>query len=209
MEIPLAEARAAAAAGEVPIGAAVFTENGELLAAAGNRKESSQDPTAHAETLAIRAAAKRVGGWRLEETLLFSTVEPCPLCLVRSALSALPWRGDSGADSADHFRLPRREVWRARIGRRSPRRRVESSLFCRGRGAGGGGAGAFERVLPGAAGMRRGVKIQRIVREKKPRFSFSFSRGSQIPSSSAFSFIAASVSSINFASSIPSSGSHC
>ena len=90
MEIPLKEARKAAAAGEVPIGAAIFTGEGELLAAAGNLKESSGDPTAHAETLAIRAAAAKVGNWRLEKTILISTVEPCPLCLGAAIQARIP-----------------------------------------------------------------------------------------------------------------------
>jgi tRNA(adenine34) deaminase len=80
MERALAEARAAAERGEVPIGAVIVGPAGELLAEAGNRTEELRDPTAHAEMLAIRAAAAKLGAPRLVECDLYVTLEPCPMC---------------------------------------------------------------------------------------------------------------------------------
>ena len=76
----LAEARAAAARGEVPVGAVVSAADGRILAAAGNRTVERHDPTAHAEILAIRAACAAVGSPRLPGTTLHVTLEPCPMC---------------------------------------------------------------------------------------------------------------------------------
>ncbi len=72
-------ARAAASRGEVPVGALVV-RSGAILGAASNRVERAQDPTAHAELLALRRAATRLGSWRLEGVTLYSTLEPCPMC---------------------------------------------------------------------------------------------------------------------------------
>jgi tRNA(Arg) A34 adenosine deaminase TadA len=81
MERALAEAEAAAARGETPIGAVVVDgESGEVLAADGNRTEELADPTAHAEMLALRAAAARLGSPRLVGCDLYVTLEPCPMC---------------------------------------------------------------------------------------------------------------------------------
>ena len=80
MERALSEARAAAERGEVPIGAVIVGPDGTLLAAAGNRTEADRDPTAHAELLAIRAAAAKLGAPRLVECDLYVTLEPCPMC---------------------------------------------------------------------------------------------------------------------------------
>lgn len=80
MEQALAEAEAAAARGEVPVGAVVLSEAGEILAAAGNRVEELSDPTAHAEMLVIREAAQRLGTPRLAGCDLHVTLEPCPMC---------------------------------------------------------------------------------------------------------------------------------
>ena len=79
MEVALAEAEAAGAAGEVPIGAAVVLD-GRVVARAGNRRERDRDPTAHAELLALRAAAAATGSWRLTGATLAVTLEPCPMC---------------------------------------------------------------------------------------------------------------------------------
>lgn len=76
----LAQARAAAARGEVPAGAVVVARDGALLAAAGNRTEALADPTAHAEILALRAAAAARGSPRLVGCDLYTTLEPCPMC---------------------------------------------------------------------------------------------------------------------------------
>jgi tRNA(Arg) A34 adenosine deaminase TadA len=80
MERALAEARAAAERGEVPIGAVIVGTDGTVLAAAGNRTEADRDPTAHAEMLAIRAAASMLGMARLVGCDLYVTLEPCPMC---------------------------------------------------------------------------------------------------------------------------------
>ena len=80
MEAALDEAGAAAAAGEVPVGALVVSAAGELLARAHNRRESDGDPLAHAELLAIRQAARELGGWRLVGATLYVTLEPCAMC---------------------------------------------------------------------------------------------------------------------------------
>ena len=80
MRAAWAEAKAAAEAGEVPVGAVVVDARGERLSSAGNRRESEQDPTAHAELVAIREAARRSGSWRLEGATIYVTLEPCAMC---------------------------------------------------------------------------------------------------------------------------------
>ena len=76
----LAEAKDAAARGEVPVGAVVVDADGKVVARAGNRTEADADPTAHAEMLAIRAAAQALGSPRLTGCDLYVTLEPCPMC---------------------------------------------------------------------------------------------------------------------------------
>lgn len=71
---------AAARGGDVPIGAVIMAPSGEIIAVAGNAREAHQDPTAHAEILALRSAARAVGSWRLEGCTLAVTVEPCTMC---------------------------------------------------------------------------------------------------------------------------------
>ncbi len=88
MEVALDMAQMAASSGEVPVGAAVV-RGGEVLARAGNRRERDQDPTAHAELLAIRAAAERLGSWRLEGCSLYVTLEPCAMCAGAIVLARL------------------------------------------------------------------------------------------------------------------------
>ncbi len=80
MAVALAQARAAAGRGEVPVGAAVLSASGELLAAAGNGVEAGHDASAHAELVAMRAAAARLGSARLVGCRLFVTLEPCAMC---------------------------------------------------------------------------------------------------------------------------------
>lgn len=80
MDLALAEAEAAAARGEVPVGAVVVASDGRVLAAAGNRTRELLDPTAHAEVLAIRAACAALGSERLIDCDLYVTLEPCPMC---------------------------------------------------------------------------------------------------------------------------------
>ena len=86
MEIALAEARAAALRGEVPVGAVLIAPDGRVVAQAGNRTRELSDPTAHAEVLVIRAACAAAGSERLPGHDLYVTLEPCPMCA--AAISA-------------------------------------------------------------------------------------------------------------------------
>jgi tRNA(adenine34) deaminase len=80
MGLALDEARAAAAAGDVPVGAVLLDPDGAVVAVARNERELIGDPTAHAEVLALRGAAAALGGWRLAGCTLVVTLEPCPMC---------------------------------------------------------------------------------------------------------------------------------
>ena len=100
MAIALEEARAAGAAGEVPIGAVVVVD-GRVVARAGNERERRQDPTAHAEVLALRQAAAELGSWRLPGATLVVTLEPCPLC-AGALVAARVDRVVFGAANADN-----------------------------------------------------------------------------------------------------------
>jgi tRNA(adenine34) deaminase len=80
MRLALEQAASAQASGDVPIGAVVLDGAGDVLAAAGNEREQAQDPTAHAEILALRAAAQALGSWRLTGCTLVVTLEPCTMC---------------------------------------------------------------------------------------------------------------------------------
>jgi tRNA(adenine34) deaminase len=80
MRAALAEAAAAADTGDVPVGAVVLDPAGGVIARERNRREADGDPTAHAEILAIRAAARAVGSWRLDGLTLVVTLEPCTMC---------------------------------------------------------------------------------------------------------------------------------
>ena len=89
MELALGEASAALEHGDVPIGA-VVAQDGEVLAGDHNRREEQRDPTAHAEVLALRKAALALGGWRLPETTLYVTLEPCSMCAGAIVLARVP-----------------------------------------------------------------------------------------------------------------------
>jgi tRNA(adenine34) deaminase len=89
MGLAIERARAAEEHGDVPIGA-VVARDGEPLAVAGNERELRRDPTAHAEILAIRAAAEALGGWRLPGTTLYVTLEPCAMCAGAIVLARIP-----------------------------------------------------------------------------------------------------------------------
>jgi tRNA(adenine34) deaminase len=89
MDLALEEARAAAARGEVPVGAVIVSEEGEVLAQAGNRTLELRDPTAHAELIAIRAAAGRLGSERLTGCDLYVTLEPCAMCAAAISFARL------------------------------------------------------------------------------------------------------------------------
>ena len=89
MLLAIERARAAEVHGDVPIGA-VLARGEEVLGTAGNERELRADPTAHAEILAIRAAAEALGGWRLPETTLYVTLEPCAMCAGAIVLARIP-----------------------------------------------------------------------------------------------------------------------
>lgn len=79
MRAALVEAAEAGALGDVPIGA-VIVRDGRIVARGQNRREVDRDPTAHAEMLALREAARHLGGWRLSGCTVYATLEPCPMC---------------------------------------------------------------------------------------------------------------------------------
>ena len=89
MEIALAEARAAAARGEVPVGAVIVAPDGRIVAREGNRTREMTDPTAHAELLAIRAACAAAGSERLAGHDLYVTLEPCAMCAAAIAAARI------------------------------------------------------------------------------------------------------------------------
>jgi tRNA(adenine34) deaminase len=89
MALAIEEARKARSHDDVPIGA-VVARDGEPIAAAGNERELRRDPTAHAELLAIRATAEALGGWRLPDTTLYVTLEPCAMCAGAIVLARIP-----------------------------------------------------------------------------------------------------------------------
>lgn len=89
MSLALDEARAAAAHDDVPVGAVIVDGSGEVVAAAHNRKEEWNDPTAHAEILAIREAARLLGDWHLDGHTLVVTLEPCPMCAMAAVWARL------------------------------------------------------------------------------------------------------------------------
>src|ERR671922_1563349 len=89
MRVALREGERAAGHDDVPIGAVVVRE-GEVLAAAANERELRADPTAHAEVLAMREAARRVGGWRIPDSVLYVTLEPCAMCAGAIVLARIP-----------------------------------------------------------------------------------------------------------------------
>jgi tRNA(adenine34) deaminase len=89
MRIALDEARAAAEHGDVPVGAVIVDSHGTVVTAAHNQKEQLGDPTAHAEILAIRAAAEATADWRLEGLTLVVTLEPCAMCAMAAVWGRL------------------------------------------------------------------------------------------------------------------------
>ena len=90
MRLAIAEAQRALAHDDVPVGAVILGPDGELLGAGHNERELLQDPSAHAEMLAIRAAAAAVGSWRLLDTTLYVTLEPCAMCAGAIVLARVP-----------------------------------------------------------------------------------------------------------------------
>ena len=109
MHIALLEARAAAARGEIPVGAVVVDAVGQVVAQAGNRTRELNDPSAHAELLAIRAACQRIGQERLANHDLYVTLEPCPMCagLIAAARIRRLYYGATDAKSGGVGQGPR------------------------------------------------------------------------------------------------------
>jgi len=89
MRVALAEADAAAAMGEVPVGCVLLSREGEELGRGHNQRETLNDPTAHAEMVAIRAAAQKLGSWRLDGAIAYVTLEPCAMCAGALVLARL------------------------------------------------------------------------------------------------------------------------
>jgi tRNA(adenine34) deaminase len=105
----IAAAREAEALGEIPVGACVVSDN-RLLAVAGNRTRTDGDPTAHAEVIALRAAARELGNYRLTEAVVYSTIEPCAMCagaLIQARVRRLVYgAADERAGAVEsHFRI--------------------------------------------------------------------------------------------------------
>jgi tRNA(adenine34) deaminase len=102
MDLAIEQARAAAVRGEVPVGAVVVLED-RVVAAAGNRTIADCDPTAHAEIVALRAAASAVGNYRLTGAALYVTIEPCAMCagaLVQARIARLIYGADDAKGGA-------------------------------------------------------------------------------------------------------------
>ena len=87
MRAALGEGGLAAASGDVPVGALVVTASGEIVGRGHNAREATGDPTAHAEVIALRDAASRLGNWRLSGTTLVVTLEPCTMCAGAAVLA--------------------------------------------------------------------------------------------------------------------------
>jgi tRNA(adenine34) deaminase len=119
MRLALAEAVAAADEGEVPVGAVILAPGGEVVARGRNRREADGDPTAHAEIVAIRAAARLAGRWRLDEYTLLVTLEPCTMCagaitaarISRLVYAAADPRAGAVGSLWDVIRDPRVSPW--------------------------------------------------------------------------------------------------
>ena len=112
MQEAIAEAKLATISGDLPIGALVLDPAGGVIARAGNQREARQDPTAHAEVLALRAAAQVRGDWHLDGCTLIVTLEPCPMCAGAAVLARVArivfgaWNEEYGA-CGSHWDLPR------------------------------------------------------------------------------------------------------
>jgi tRNA(adenine34) deaminase len=106
MRAAMDQARSAEALGEVPVGCVIVRE-GSIIAAAGNRRETRRDPTAHAEMIALQEAARRLGTWYLDDCVLFVTLEPCPMCagaIVNARLAGLVYgAADPKAGACETF----------------------------------------------------------------------------------------------------------
>jgi len=122
MHVALATARHALKSGDIPVGAAIFNASGELIAVGHNERELHNDPTAHAEVVALRRASEKLGTWRLDELTLVVTLEPCAMCAGAIAQSRIQtvvfgaWDEKAGAVGSvwDLLRDPR-SVFRTEV----------------------------------------------------------------------------------------------
>ena len=122
MHVALTAARGALDSGDVPVGAAIFNKSGELISVAHNERELHNDPTAHAEIVALRRASQILGTWRLENLTLVVTLEPCAMCAGAIAQSRIQtvvfgaWDEKAGAVGSvwDLLRDPR-SVFRTEV----------------------------------------------------------------------------------------------
>ena len=122
MHVALATAREALKSGDVPVGAAVFNASGDLIAVGHNERELHNDPTAHAEIVALRRASEKLGTWRLDDLTLVVTLEPCAMCAGAIAQSRIQtvvfgaWDEKAGAVGSvwDLLRDPR-SVFRTEV----------------------------------------------------------------------------------------------
>ena len=122
MRVALTAARGALDSGDVPVGAAVFDASGELISVGHNERELQNDPTAHAEVVALRRASEKLGTWRLDDLILAVTLEPCAMCAGAIAQSRIQtvvfgaWDEKAGAVGSvwDLLRDPR-SVFRTEV----------------------------------------------------------------------------------------------
>jgi len=120
MKIAYKEARKAAAAGEIPVGAVIVDKNGDVLSTGRNRREEKQSPVLHAEIDAIIKAAEKLNSWRLEGCTLYVTLEPCPMCagaiinsrIERLVFGAYDEKGGAAGSICNIFEMPfNHKVW--------------------------------------------------------------------------------------------------
>ena len=103
MREALEQAKLAGARGDIPIGAVIVTDQGEVIARAGNSREQLKDPTAHAEILALREAGMKLNDWRILNSTMYVALEPCPMCAGAITMSRIPrlvigaWNEEYGA----------------------------------------------------------------------------------------------------------------
>jgi tRNA(adenine34) deaminase len=103
MREALEQAKLAGTRGDIPIGAVIVTDQGEVIARAGNSREQLKDPTAHAEILALREAGLKLNDWRILNSTMYVTLEPCPMCAGAITMSRIPrlvigaWNEEYGA----------------------------------------------------------------------------------------------------------------
>ena len=103
MRQAIEQAKMAGKRGDIPIGAVIVTDQGEVIARAGNSREQLKDPTAHAEILALRAAGAQLNDWRIVSSIMYETLEPCPMCAGAITMARVPrlvigaWNDEYGA----------------------------------------------------------------------------------------------------------------